>query len=451
MTRLPGRARTGDECESSGANVGTVRAVWSRAVKQRSRDAADGHHRFESARRSLNRIYFVMGLTVIAWVPRFPQIRDQLDVSSSKFGLLLALGTLGAISSTLFMGHAVHRFGSKRILQAGIVTTHAAVAAITFSPNPVVFGAMCIVLSACISAYVVGMNSQSVLLQENLGRQVIARFHGSWSLGALVTGITAGLVAPVTSPQLHVAGLALLLAPIALVLSRDLVTDDAQHARDDEEDELDIPNIFRAPKLTWLLALGAASGSLAEFVNGDWSTIYAHDVLGAPIGRDSFVFTSMTVAVLLGRLVTDRLAHQYGMDRVVRVGGLLIFLGMTLGPTASYLLVPQGPTIALIAACLGFAIAGLGTAPMVPAFNGAAARVQGSPVSVTLARMGVAHQIFIWIMKALIAFTAGMFALNIALLIPAFVGLATIFLARHVIAPVAPEVLTSATSPAPLT
>jgi MFS family permease len=422
--------------------------VWSRQAKQPSLNIEQ--QRFEGARRSLNRIYFVMGLTVIAWVPRFPQIRDQLDVSSSTFGLLLALGTLGAISSTLFMGHAVHRFGSKRILQVGIVTTHTAVAAITFSPNPVVFGAMCIVLSACISAYVVGMNSQSVLLQENLGRQVIARLHGSWSLGALVTGITAGLVAPVTSPQLHVAGLALLLAPIALVLSRDLATDDAQHARDDDE-ELDIPNIFRAPRLTWLLALGAGSGSLAEFVTGDWSTIYAHDVLGAQIGRDSFVFTSMTVAILLGRLVTDRLAHQYGMDRVVRVGGLLIFLGMALGPTASYLLVPKGPTVALVAACIGFAIAGLGTAPMVPAFNGAAARVEGSPVSVTLARMGVAHQIFIWLMKALIAFTAGMFALNIALLIPAIIGLATIFLARHIVAPVEKPLVASATSPAPLT
>ena len=392
---------------------------------------------FEKARRSLLAVYFVFGLAIMSWIPRFPQIKQGLDLDAARFGFLVSLGAVGSVTATLFMGHVVHRFGSRPVLMVGSILTYGALSLITFSPTPLAFAAMVIVMSMCISGYNVGLNAQSVLIQEKLQRPVIGRFHGAWSLGSLVTGLIAAVIAPHTTPQQHVATMALLLLPVSLYFTRTLISpaDDSHSLGEDEE--VDVPHIFKAPKVTWLLALGAAGGAFGEFVNGDWSTIYAHEHLGAPIGTDVLLFSSMTVAIMLGRMTVDRQTALHGMDHVVRRGGFLVMFGMVFGALASHFTVAINVHLALALACLGFFIAGLGTAPMVPAFYGAAINVPGVPVGVTLARISLAQQIVIWLLKAGVAFLAGAAGLQFALIVPAVTAIVAISLARHTVGRVA--------------
>lgn len=399
--------------------------------------AAEGRHLptsdVERARRSLNMVYLGMGFTVMAWVPRFPQVRDGLDVGTGLFGFLLSLGAVGAIVGTTLVGHAVHRFGTRTVLRAGIVATHAVLALIMLVHEPWAFGALNILFAACISAYVIGLNTQSVMIQSHIERSVVGRFHGHWSLGALLTGALSGWLAPLTTPAQHVMTLALLTIPVQVWLTRHLLTTDRIEHRSVEESAVPVPPFHRAPPRTWLLATAMACATLIEFSNGDWSTIYARDSLGAATGKDTLVFTSFTVAVLVSRFASDRVAQVMGVARMLRLGAGLVVLGVLIGSLGAYSLVSLDRELALIIACVGYAIAGAGTAPMVPVFTNAAAAVPGSPTSVTLARMGVAQQVIIWALKAVMAWIAGTIAIHIALLLPALTAVVVMLLAPRLV------------------
>lgn len=389
--------------------------------------------RLERARRALLLIYFLLGVAIMSWIPRFPDLKNGLGLSAAEFGFLVSLGAVGSIASTGVMGHVVHHFGSRTVLMWGAVTTYALLAFITVSPTPTVFALMVILMSGSISGYNVGLNAQTVLLQAKFAEPIIARFHGVWSLGAFLTGMLASVIAPRLSPQIHVAGIALVLLPVVLIATRSLLgpADDDQ-MRDTETPRERVPALHRTPRAVWLLALGVTGGTFAEFVNGDWSTIYARNYLDIPAGPDVYLFSAMTIAVMLGRLYSDRLFARFGTPRVVRTGAILITVGMATGSLVSHALVSVNPYLALGVACAGFVLAGLGTAPMVPAFYGAAAHVNGLPVGVTLARMALAQQLMVWLLKASVAFLTGVASLHLALLVPALTALLAFVLAGQI-------------------
>jgi hypothetical protein len=386
---------------------------------------------FERARRALVSTYFLLGLVFMSWVPRFPQVKDGLDLSAARFGLLLSVGAIGAILGNIAIGHAAYRFGSKRVIFAAVITTYSLVGLITFSPNALIFGLAVAILSASYSAINVGLNAQSVFVQQVLGRPIIGTFHGWWGVGAVVAGSIAGVVAPYATPQLHVGLVATTFLPLALWLTRSLVPPENENLSSDNTESVAVPNLLRAPRLTWLLAIGAAGGSMIEFVNVDWSTIYAHEVLGIRVGRDVLLFMSLTLAITIGRLSVDKVTARFGAPRLVRIGGLMVFGGTLFGAFGSNAIAETSPTAALTVGCVGFAIAGFGTAPMMPAFYGAAGRVDGSPLGITLSRMGMAHQIIVWVFKALISFLVGLSSIHMAFVLPAIMALVAVALARH--------------------
>lgn len=388
--------------------------------------------RLERARRALILIYFLFGLAIMSWIPRFPDIKDQLGVSAAQFGLLVSLGAAGSITASMFMGHVTHHVGSRRVLQVGALTTYLILSTITLSRSPLVFAVMVILMSASISGYNVGLNAQSVLLQAKFPRPIIGTFHGAWSLGAFLTGMLASVITPRLPPQVHVAGIALVLLPIVLIATRSVLgPEHDDQMRDPDGPRERVPALLKTPRAAWLLALGLTGGTFAEFVHGDWSTIFARDYLGVPAGPDVYLFSSMMVTVMVGRLLSDRLFARFGVTRVVRTGALCISFGMTAGALGSYALASINPYLALTAACAGFGLAGLGAAPMVPAFLSAAGRVEGPPVGVTLARVGLAQQVLVWILKAIVAFLTGVVGLHIAILVPAITALVALALASR--------------------
>src|SRR5262249_55470526 len=87
-----------------------------------------------------------------------------------------------------------------------------------------------------------------------------------------------------------------------------------------------------------LICLGAMSfGSfLAEGAATDWSAVYLHSSLGAPVGLAAVGFTVFSLTMTGGRLVGDRLAALAGPARLVRLSA-----GMAAGGFAAALLVAQ--------------------------------------------------------------------------------------------------------------
>lgn len=382
----------------------------------------------EKSVRSLTGIYFVFGIGMMAWVPRLAEVKQGLGVTAAHFGFLLSLGSLGSIAATSFMGHVAHRFGSRRVIEVMGVVSYVVVALITHVKNPSVFGFTVIALSFSVISFNLGLNTQGLLLQEKTARPIMGRLHGSWALGSLTTGVIATAVAHNFSPQLHVTTAALVTGAATMVLSRGLVPVSQDHhtrlhQQDISHEETKAPPLWRTPVLTWILAVGVASGAMMDFVSSDWSAIYSTESLGIQSGLAGILFAVCTVASAIARFGMDSRVTRWGMERLVKRAVALIIIGVTFGVAASQWAATKSPALALMFACIGFFIAALGAAPMTPAFYSMANRVHGVPVSVTVGRMNLGHQISNWTLKSLVAAVVGFAGLAWAFLLPAVMAL----------------------------
>jgi hypothetical protein len=126
-----------------------------------------------------------------------------------------------------------------------------------------------------------------------------------------------------------------------------------------------------APRFAWPhgalvpLALVALASTLGESTASDWSGVHLRDIVGVDPGRAPWGFVAFTAAMVAARLSGDVVTRRLGASTVVRLGGSLAGLG--------FVLVAAVPT--LPAALIGFAMVGLGVAPIVPLVFSAAAAV----------------------------------------------------------------------------
>jgi MFS family permease len=386
----------------------------------------------ERSRLALRRIYFILGIGVMAWVPRFPELQDQLGISASYFGFLLSFGSGGAIVAYSVMGHFVHRWGSKPAMYMFGALTYISMVAVTYSESPFVFQLLVTIFSAAVVAYNVALNAQTILIQRSLNRPVLGQFHGSWSAGALLTSGFSGIIAPLVPLQIHMLVLAIVLLPLAHWQTNTLIDAKSGNAEIEESKPTSVPPIWRAPKLQWILSIGMTCGILIDIIGADWLTIYTHEHLGVPTGPDAIPITVFMLAVIIGRLNTDRLAQSIGMDNVVRISGYVGFLGGIVAIAGSHLMREVGVWQSLLVATFGYFLAGLGTACMTPAFFSAGSWITSTPAAVTLSRMSMMNHVLIWNGKLLIAGIAGAFGMQFALLLPAFALLVTVALAKYV-------------------
>ena len=72
----------------------------------------------KSEYRQLQILFFVFAIFIMAWVPRFPEVKANLGLSNGQFGTLISTGTLGALATALgAVAHALQKYQlSKKIV-----------------------------------------------------------------------------------------------------------------------------------------------------------------------------------------------------------------------------------------------------------------------------------------------------------------------------------------------
>lgn len=114
---------------------------------------------------------------------------------------------------------------------------------------------------------------------------------------------------------------------------------------------------------------------LAEGAMGDWSAVYLQDSLGTTPAGAATGFAAFSLAMAVGRLAGDRLAQRMGAARLLRLSGALAGGGPALSLLAGHTAV----------ALLGFGLAGLGVANLIPILFSAAGRTPGIQAGTALA------------------------------------------------------------------
>ncbi len=346
--------------------------------------------RGKNARNALWYLFFLMGIVSMAWVPRIPEIKHQLALSDGGLGVILLGSTFGALIGSQVGGRLTHTFGSQRI---------AAVGALFMPGGLFLMGAAHQVLQLFTALFIMGfgyvmlditVNTQAVAVEKILDRRWMSTFHGSWSVGSFVSTVTGGLLAHVISPQTELK----VVAVIAFILYIPgiyflLSGNEDEHKGEDGTSEGKLSFFDKTSLPLWAIGLGLLGCLLPEGAASDWGGVLLHEHMGIGKGADAIAFATFALAMITSRFLGDHWLAKYGPRRTVRVGGF--FAGITwglsiaiAGPLSAHAKVP-----AAIIICIGFAAAGLGIGPMVPAFMNAAARVPGVAPSVALARVNI--------------------------------------------------------------
>ena len=163
----------------------------------------------EKELHGLKIIFFLFGLSIMSWVPRFPEVKAHLGLSNGGFGSLISLGSIGNATALLTVGHLVHKYGAKKIMQVASFALAISIIALTQTSSSFIFLIFVIVQGAGISAFHISINSQGFSYQDRTKKQVITLLSGYWSSGALITSVVAGLLVDFVSIQIHILAVAI--------------------------------------------------------------------------------------------------------------------------------------------------------------------------------------------------------------------------------------------------
>ena len=380
--------------------------------------------------RLLQLLFFVFAIFIMAWVPRFPEVKANLGLSNGKFGTLISTGTLGAIASLFFTGHIVHKFGTKVVILANTALMTLALISIVQTRSSTLFLLFNVALGWGISGYHIAVNAQAFESMARVKGLTIARLHGMWALGALTTAIISGIVVGHIGLALHIGGLSVAILIIIFIsvyrLSPILIK-----ANEDEAEHLPLRTLITSFRVDWLVSGGLLCAVFLEFSTGDWSAIFTKERIGVSASLAALPYISFMVAMITGRLGANRISRRFQLDHTVKflalVGGFgfLAFLAIAVNLPADY------KNFALASTCIAFIFAGAGSSLMAPTFYTAGNRRSSLPSAVVVGQLGVINNLAVFILKACVAWTAQFTgSLAIALTIPAAMLISAAFFAR---------------------
>jgi MFS family permease len=402
-----------------------------------STDTATLTRQVRLARTAVAALFLTNGALFANVVPRYPQLKDELEVSNAVLGSALAGFPLGALLAGLFAAAAISRFRSSRVAALGIVLLAGATVLVAAVPSWYALAAVLFLAGALDAVVDVAQNAHGLRVQRLYGRSIVNSFHGVWSIGAVLGGLMGSAAAGLRMPLgVHLGISAALFSIVALVAYRFLLPGPEDAERTAEAQDAAARDghpaspaatrtgrrAFTGSALRMLAALGvlAACGSLVEDAGASWGAIYLSDELAASAATAGLAFVALQTAMTIGRLFGDRAVDRFGQRAVVRGGGALAALGMGLA-----LAVPSiGTTLA------GFALAGLGVATLVPAAMHTADELPGLPSGVGLTIVSWLLRIGFLLSPPLVGLVADLAGLRVGLLSVVLAGIVSLILGR---------------------
>ncbi len=383
-------------------------------------------------------------------VPHLPAIKAELGLTNAAYGLAIAAVPTGAILAGPAAGWCVRRFGSAATAFWFTVLAALVLVTVPFAPSQIVLMVSFFCLGAADSITDVGQNAHGLRVQRVYGRSIINSLHAIWSVGAVTGGalaalaIWAGMARPVHLVITAVAvtagsffaytrrlpgpdsigdesaGSTQPVASAAGPVSEEVTPVSAAQAPISMRAHVPPPSRGRTVFLLTALSLIAIAGALVEDAGSTWAAVYLGENLGAAASIASLGFIFLVGSQFVGRLLGDGLVDRFGQRTVVRAGGVLIFMGMGLA-----LLFPSIPLT-----ILGFALAGFGSATLVPAAYQVADELPGLSPGTGLTIVSWMLRVGFLVSPPLVGVVADASSLRVGLLVLPIAGVLTLLCSR---------------------
>lgn len=331
-------------------------------------------------------VFFLNGFLFASWASRLPAVRDALDVTPGQIGLVLLVGAAGSVVALPLTGAVIERLGTPltnrlaaALSAAGFV---AALLAVATGSAPAV-AACLFVATMGIGAWDVAMNLQGAVVEQALGRAIMPRFHGAFSLGA-VAGAGVGTVAAAVGVPVawHVIAAVVACAGAVVALTARYLPDGAVDAAHDPPapegsgsagtGRRSAFDAWREPR-TVLIGLLVFSAALTEGSANDWLALAVVDGFAVSDAVGALAFGVFVAAMTAMRFAGTVLLDRFGRVRVLRACAATGLVGLVVfGVVGSPVLALSGAALWGVGAALGFPV-GMSAASDEPAR--AAARV----------------------------------------------------------------------------
>ena len=294
--------------------------------------------------------YAGSGLVFASWVSRLPAIKDDLGLTPGTVGLLLLCMSFGSIISVGASGLVVLRLGSKLTTRLGSLIQGTGVIIIglgvTVFANPLVVGSGLVIVGLGTGSWNAASNIEGAAVERALGRHIMPRLHGSFSIGTVVGAALGAGAAAINLPvAIHLGAMAVLVMTAvwigaghyqadkrssdAYLVSLGTGDSSAEGSSAKLDGKAKIAAAWKDPR-TLLLGVLVLGMGLAEGAAGDWVALALVDGYGSEqelgaIGYGIFV-SAMTIGRFGGTVVLDK----YGRVVVLRASAATAILGLGL-------------------------------------------------------------------------------------------------------------------------
>ncbi|OBH17005.1 MFS transporter [Mycobacterium sp. E1715] len=328
--------------------------------------------RLRRAKIAVTAVFIAHAVGFSSWAAHIPAVKAGLGLSDAALGTALFGAPLGSVLATVASHWALPRWGSHRLIP--VTAAGYALAGTTVGlarSGPALFAALAL-WGMFQGGLDVAMNTQAGTVERLARAPIMARFHGMWSLGALLgaligaacVGAGVGL-----TPQLAAVGLVALI--VVGALARGLIPDPAAASPRERSGRG-----WLTPTVAILAAVAFVS-FLCEGAATDWSANYLRNVVGAGPGVAALSYAAYTLTMVLTRLGAIRLHSRLSARRLLPALALFGAAGLGVALAAA------NPVVAVA----GFAALGVGVALLVPtAFSAAyGAGGAGSAIAIVAA------------------------------------------------------------------
>jgi MFS family permease len=375
-------------------------------------------------------LFFTNGAIFANLLPRYPEIKAGLHLTNAAFGLAVAAFPLGALLAGLTAGLLVRRFSSARVAIVAAVLSSVGILVAGVAPAWIVLAGGLFLAGAMDSITDVAQNSHGLRVQRLYKRSILNSFHAVWSVGAVIGGVLGAVAAQLAMPvALQLTGSAVLFSLMAVVANRFLLSGSEPGGEPASAPDGGSPRSKPGPELLAkygvlaALVVIAASGAVVEDAGSSWSAIYLSGSLEASAFVAGVGFIALQGMQFVGRICGDRLVDRFGQRAVARTGGLVVFVGMGVALAI--------PTV--LGTVVGFGLAGLGVATLIPAAMHAADGLPGF-------RPGTGLTIVSWLLRVgfllsppVVGAIADASSLRLGLLVVPVAGL-LVMVSSHVLA-----------------
>ncbi|MET3899407.1 MFS family permease [Devosia sp. UYZn731] len=318
--------------------------------------------------------FFVYSFCMGSIFPRLPDIQRAMGVAEGALGLALIGAAVGTLISLTFAGGLIEKIGHRRALLTALPLLAVFYALAVWAPSPLTLFLLLLPVGLTIGVIEVIVNLEADRVEHAIGRRIMNRAHGFWSIGFFSAGLIGSLIAQTgLSPQLHL----LIMVPVifigtAVIMGR---FEPAEHRTGGSTDEG--PRFARPTLAILVLVCVTMAAVMMEGAGIDWSAIYMRDVFQSEPFLAGFAVALGAGAQALMRFLADGFVERSNPVSVAR-----ILLGV-LGVGALMVFFANAPWMALV----GFALMGCGTSAIFPLAMSAAAQRTDRPAAVNVAAL----------------------------------------------------------------